>query len=145
MRGSPDNLSTQKENVMKNLKRCARRGLLVAILVAMFGVISSSLHATTQHSSSRHSSILQGSITVHEDQEHMFPALAKLTIQDAIVAAQAEVPGQVLAIELEEEDGYLVYEVETVEGPGAISEVLVDGGNGTVLQLEQNHEDEDDD
>jgi uncharacterized membrane protein YkoI len=71
--------------------------------------------------------------------------LAKLTLQDAIAAAQAAVPGQVLSVGLEEEDGYLVYEVEIVEAQGAITEVLVDAGNGTVLQMEQDHEDEDDD
>jgi hypothetical protein len=130
---------------MMNFKHLARRRLPVSIGIVMLVVISSALYAATQPSPSTPRAALQGTITVDEDQEPTFPALAKLTLQDAIAAAQAAVPGQVLSVGLEEEDGYLVYEVEIVEAQGAITEVLVDAGNGTVLQMEQDHKDEDDD
>jgi uncharacterized membrane protein YkoI len=88
---------------------------------------------------------MRGSIAVDENPEHTFPVLAKLTIQDAVAAAQAEVPGQVLSVGLEAEDGYLVYKVEIAAARGAITDDLVDAGNGTVLQPEHDHEDKDDD
>lgn len=134
-----------KGNEMIDLKRFARRGLPVSMGLVMLGVISSSPYVAAQHSTSPSSPAFQGSIAVDENQEQTFPALATLTMQEAIGAAQTEVPGQVLGAGLEEKDGYLVYEVEIVEASGAITEVLVDAGNGTVLQLEQDHEDKDDD
>lgn len=61
-------------------------------------------------------------------EQSQYQALAKITAAQASTAAQAKVPGKVLSVKLEEEDGFLVYEVKI-----GTMEVLVDAGNGQVL------------
>jgi uncharacterized membrane protein YkoI len=72
------------------------------------------------------------------------PALAKVSFQQAMAAAQASVPGPVLKGELEVEDGCLMYSFEIV-GPGKkVTEVEIDAGNGKVLEDDEEAENEKD-
>ena len=73
------------------------------------------------------------------------PALAKISYQDAVKTALAKTPGGVLEVELEDEDGYLVFCVEVVTGKGEIMEYVIDAGNGAILEVEEEEEKEDDD
>ncbi|MDV6374885.1 PepSY domain-containing protein [Deinococcus arenicola] len=54
--------------------------------------------------------------------------LAKITLDQARAAALVAVPGTVTRIQLDEEEGSLVYEVEIGN-----QEVIIDAGNGEVL------------
>lgn len=63
-------------------------------------------------------------------------SVAKISDADANAAATAKVPGTVVKTELSEEDGNVVYDVEVKDASGAITEVVVDAGNGTVLAQE---------
>jgi uncharacterized membrane protein YkoI len=83
---------------------------------------------------------LNGSIAVPEaqyeglseaDEASALAPLAKITPDDASAAAQAEVPGQVQKVELDNENGSLVYSVE-IGG----KDVKVDAGTGAVLLVE---------
>jgi uncharacterized membrane protein YkoI len=83
---------------------------------------------------------LNGSIAVPEgqgegvseaDEAGALAPLAKITPDDASAAAQAEVPGQVQKVELDNENGSLVYSVE-IGG----KDVKVDAGTGAVLLVE---------
>lgn len=76
---------------------------------------------------------------VEEQQEAAkLQPLAKITAQQAQQAAQTSVGGQATKVELENEDGNLVYEVKIGQ-----QEVIVDAGNGRVLYSEnENQEDE---
>lgn len=62
--------------------------------------------------------------------------LATTTAQEAAAAAIAAVPGTAGAVELEDENGYVVYNVEVTGTDGTIVEVMVDAGNGSVLGQE---------
>ena len=64
--------------------------------------------------------------------------LATITADQAQAAALAAVPGTVIQVELDNENGSVVYSVEVDTGNGII-DVKVDAGNGTVL-----HQDADD-
>lgn len=68
-----------------------------------------------------------------EDQQEadQLQSLAKITAQEALQAAQSTVAGKATSIELENEDGNLVYAVEIGQ-----QEVIVDAGNGRVLYTE---------
>ena len=70
------------------------------------------------------------------------PPQATITPEDAEAAALAANPGAtVIDVELENENGALVYEVELDNG----LEVMVDASDGTVLGTEQDDADEADD
>lgn len=58
--------------------------------------------------------------------------LAKITLEDAVRAAQSAAPGTVTESGIENEDGNVVYTVEMRSG-NATTEVVVDAGNGKVL------------
>ena len=60
-------------------------------------------------------------------------ALATTTPREAEDAALAAVPGEAVAVELDNENGYVVYSVEVTGADGKTTDVKVDAGNGTVL------------
>jgi uncharacterized membrane protein YkoI len=69
-----------------------------------------------------------------------YQRLARITSDQARSAALAKVPGTAGSVELENEDGNLVYSV-TVKTTAGEREVKVDAGNGNVLQVEQDEQD----
>jgi uncharacterized membrane protein YkoI len=90
------------------------------------------------------SEVHDGTIRLEEQVEADFPALAKLTFDQAVQNALAAVQGQVLKTELEDENGFLVYGVEVVTVDKAIVDVKVDAGSGKVLAMDkENGNDED--
>jgi uncharacterized membrane protein YkoI len=68
-------------------------------------------------------------------------SLARITSEQAQSAALAQVPGTVKKVELENEDGNVVYGVEIKTTKGK-SDVKVDAGDGRVLHVEQHGEDD---
>lgn len=64
-------------------------------------------------------------------------SLAKITPQQAQQAAEAAAKGKASSVELEEEDGSLVYKVAISQ-----QEVIVDAGNGRVLYTENENQEE---
>ncbi len=68
--------------------------------------------------------------------------LATVTADEARDAALAAVPGTAGEVELENEDGNVVYGVEVTDASGAAYDVKVDAGNGTVLAQEADDGDE---
>jgi uncharacterized membrane protein YkoI len=68
-------------------------------------------------------------------------SLARITPEQASAAALAQVPGTVKKIELENEDGNVVYGVEIKTADGE-SDVKVDAGDGRVLHVEKDGEDD---
>ena len=61
---------------------------------------------------------------------------AKITQDEAINAALEKVPGTVGEVELEDEKGTIVYEIELVSTDGTEHEVEVDAQTGEVLKVE---------
>lgn len=61
---------------------------------------------------------------------------AKITAEQAKAAALKAVPGQVAKVELDNENGNLVYSVEVKDTQGKSIDVKVDAGNGQVLTME---------
>jgi hypothetical protein len=85
-----------------------------------------------------------GTIRIENQVEADFPAMARITADQAVQAALIAVRGQVLKTELEDEDGFLVYGVEVVTPSRTIMDVKVDAGSGKVLAMEQDPADNDD-
>ncbi len=94
--------------------------------------------AQTQMKNATQEPMIKGSILLPAEQKGVemtdaqesaqYLKLAKITLDQARAAALAAVPGTVTSIKLDEEDGYLVYEVEI-----GTQEVIIDAGNGKVL------------
>ncbi len=73
-------------------------------------------------------------------------ALAQFATVDpaaATAAATAAVPGTAGTATLDEEDGFVVYEVDVTQADGSVVEVTVDAGDATVLAQEASDEDDD--
>jgi uncharacterized membrane protein YkoI len=102
-------------------------GLIIGSMLAM--------HVTPVYSAEHeHNSRLSCSVTVPNPEPANLASLAKITAKDAKAKALIGQPDgtKVTEIELENEDGCLVYGVELSDG----SEVTIDAGNGKVLQVE---------
>jgi len=63
-------------------------------------------------------------------------ALARIDASRANAAALAQVPGTVLKVALDNENGNLVYNVEIKTASNEIKDVKVDAGNGAVLYVD---------
>jgi uncharacterized membrane protein YkoI len=57
-------------------------------------------------------------------------------LEDIVEAARAKVPGQMLEVELEIEDGVYVYDVKVLQPNGRVVEVEADAKTGAVLKVE---------
>ena len=75
------------------------------------------------------------------ESQAQFAKYAKVTQQQAEAAALAVQPGQVVKSKLDDEDGYLVWQIDVKHAKG-VTEIAVDAGNGKALAAE--HEDDDD-
>ena len=65
---------------------------------------------------------------------------AKITEEAATKTALEKVPGTVQAVELEDEDGTIVYGFEIVAKDGSQQEVKIDAQTGKVAKVEADHE-----
>ncbi len=83
----------------------------------------------------------EGSIQVKSDDEAAFAGMAKISLDSAVNAALQAVPGKALKVELENENGYLVYGVEIAKTDKQVMNVKIDAGNGKVLKIESDQKD----
>ncbi len=103
---------------MKNSTKIAVAGLLATIIGA--GGMAAVVYAEN----------------FEEQQEtKSLQSLAKITLEQAKQAAEEAVGGTASSVELEVEDGSLVYQVEIGQ-----TEAVVDAGNGEVLYTESENE-----
>lgn len=79
-----------------------------------------------------------------EGNDPALAALAKITPDQAKAAALAAVPGTAGQVELENEDGNVVFGVEVTTSAGKTIDVKVDAGNGKVLAQEADDANESD-
>jgi len=91
----------------------------------------------------------KGSIRINNKDEAQVAEMAKISMDSAMNEALKQVQGKVLKVELENENGFLVYGVEIAKPDHEIVDVKVDAGNGKILKIDQDndegHEREDSD
>ncbi len=61
---------------------------------------------------------------------------AILPLARVLDQATAQYPGKILKVELEEEGGNIVYEIELLGGDGAVREMIIDAKSGQLLSVE---------
>ena len=72
---------------------------------------------------------------------------AKVGMNEVIATIKAKFPGKITKVELENEEGNLIYEAEVFQNDGKTLDVVVDAGTGKILTSsvdKPDHEDEDD-
>lgn len=86
--------------------------------------------------------VKSASIKVPENTESQseFVKLARVTQQQAEAAALTVQPGQVIQAKLDDEDGYLVWQIDVKHDKGT-TEIAVDAGNRKVLAAEAEEND----
>ena len=78
----------------------------------------------------------QGSRNHSHPEQHMPAWNRQVTIEEAMNIARNQVQGQVVKVELEHEQGVLVYEVDIITQQGVKYEVIVNANTGGVLSIE---------
>lgn len=85
---------------------------------------------------------IQGSIAVQKtSDEASYAGLAKVPLRQALDLGLKAQPGTPIKVELEVENGFLVYEVEMVAADKKVHEVIVDAGTGKILGSKVDAED----
>jgi uncharacterized membrane protein YkoI len=103
-------------------------GALILVLGSTVMVTGQQAQAATKKEAP-----LNCSIKIPQPAPADLATLAKITAQDALTTAEKAYPGMaVKQVELDNENGCLVYSIELSNG----GEVLVDAGNGKVLRRE---------
>lgn len=65
----------------------------------------------------------------------------RLTVEQAVEIALQRIPGQVLHVDLEMENGTLIYEVFILTPQNRVFEVEINAKTGTVIKIEEENDD----
>lgn len=76
-----------------------------------------------------------GSIPLEGISKVTYPHLAKISLQDAINIVSKKHQGKIIEVALEKEAGFLVYEVELISIDNIKKEIILDAGNGQILEV----------
>ena len=76
-----------------------------------------------------------------DDDDHDFAKRAleqgrALPLADIISKISPQVPGKVIEVELDDEDGTLVYDLKVLSPQGRLQEIEVDAATGRILKIE---------
>ncbi|HYJ59543.1 MAG TPA: PepSY domain-containing protein [Methyloceanibacter sp.] len=76
-----------------------------------------------------------------DDNDHLLARRALeegrvLPLAEVLAAVKAKMPGKVLEVELEVEDGVLVYDLKLLTPSGGLKELEVDAATGKILKIE---------
>jgi hypothetical protein len=80
--------------------------------------------------------VQSGSIQTKDDNEQAMAAKSQLSSNQAADIAVKAVSGKALETRLDDENGYLVWEVETIDDQGQQAQLKIDAGNGRLLAVE---------
>lgn len=80
---------------------------------------------------------INGTISTKNVKKENYADAATVTLEDAIGVALENSPGKAVEAELDEENGFLVYEVKVIGADKKKTEVLVEAGNKSVLRTEK--------
>lgn len=113
-------------------------------LITMIGsgaLVASLVITGVSFAKSNDNEIHNGTIKLGNQAEADFPALAKLSFNQALQKALSEVPGHILKADLGDENGFLFYDIEVVKADNSIVDIKVDAGSGKVVAMLQDKAD----
>ena len=112
------------------MKKLIRMLLAVGFLTALAGTTAIPAMAQMQGSSPVGSVHPAGKVKRAD-----LPALAKISLADAMKAAQVKVPGDVISADLKMKQGCLLYAFKIVGANKTITGIEIDAGDGKVLEV----------
>lgn len=68
---------------------------------------------------------------------NQYSRYSRISIDDAMTIALERIPGEVVKVELDTENGLLVYEVDIINMQGVKYEVEIDAQTGEVIKLKR--------
>lgn len=110
-----------------------KRNGSIALLFALF----LSVNTLTSISYADGSPRFTGTIAVSKNDKKKYPDLAKISFSQVLEIITKSHPGKIVEVALEEEDGFLVYEVELITSEHTKKEIYLDAGNGSVLHVKE--------
>jgi len=91
------------------------------------------------------SEVRTGSVRVTDDDDAVMAGQAKLTSSEAATIATTALPGKVIETKLDNENDYLIWEVEIIDAKGHETQLKIDAGNGRLLAAEREDDEDDED
>lgn len=73
----------------------------------------------------------------HERARELLERGEILSLSEILKQTNTEIPGKVLEVELEEEDGLIVYEIEFLGEQGVVMEMLIDARDGRIISVKE--------
>jgi hypothetical protein len=110
-------------------------------LMFLLIVLAVVLHSGVSFGEEKETQVKPG--TIRLQQIYDYPHLAHITMNDAEEIAITHTKGDIIKIGFEEENGFLVYEVQIATPQRTLTEVTIDAGNGKILSIEENEQDDD--
>lgn len=87
--------------------------------------------------------VQSGSIKVGDANDQAMAQMARLGAFDALQIATKASPGKVVELQLDEENGFLIWEVTELTADGQELQLKLDAGDGRLLAAETGDQDED--
>lgn len=84
--------------------------------------------------------VQKGSIQVKDDNEQARAQQAKIDSSEAAAIAARALPGKVVKTKLDDENGYLIWEVEVLGDKDQETQLKIDAGNGHLLAIDAGEE-----
>jgi len=87
--------------------------------------------------------VQSGSIRVSDDSDQVIAKQAGLSIAEAAAIAGKALPGTVIKAKLDDENGFLVWEVKVLGPEGQEAKLMIDAGNGRLLAIDADEDEKD--
>lgn len=124
------------------MKRSTKLLTAIAMAASLTGAALAASTPTTPGSGNYPEDVRAASIKLPRGvKKGEFARLAKISQTQAEAAALAVLPGEVVRAKLDDENGYLIWQVDVRHAQG-MAEVKVDAGNGQVLAIDHDADDE---
>lgn len=116
-----------------------KRYLVIALTLAVLGGgVAGSLLNTSAYASSSNNKVEMS----EKQEQQKLEKEAVLSKEEALTAALKEVKGKAANVELEDENGTVVYGVKVIDEQGKKHDVKVDAKTGKFLKIENDDEDD---
>lgn len=72
-----------------------------------------------------------------QNQSHPYTRYSRISIDDAMSIALEQIPGEVVKVELDTENGILVYEVDIITMDSLKYEIEIDAQTGVIVKIKR--------